>query len=71
MGEALRNFLAFWSGDRRHYRTPSNILAAMQDEREARARGDCRAIGHARQRLRQARHDGLRRELESTRSAYQ
>lgn len=56
---ALRNFLAFWSGGRRHYRTPHDVLAAMQDEREARARNDCRAVGEARRRARQARLDGL------------
>lgn len=68
---ALRNFLAWWTGGHKRLRVPHDVLAAMQDEREARARNDTRAIGHARQRLRQARLDGLRRELESTRSAFQ
>lgn len=68
---SLRNFLAWWTGRPKAYRTPHAVLEAMQDEREARARNDCRAIHNARQRLRQARHDGLRRELETSRSAYQ
>jgi len=54
----LCNFLAFWTG-RKRLRTPPAVLRAMQDERDARARNDCQAIGHARQRLRQARHEGL------------
>ena len=67
---ALRNFLAFWVGPKR-YRTPHAVLQAMQDERDARARNDCRAVGKARQRLRQARHEGLRREVEFHKGVFQ
>ena len=56
---ALRNFLAWWTCGCRHYRTPHAVLEAMQDEREARARNDCRKVGEARRRARQARLDGL------------
>ena len=55
---ALRNFLAFWTG-RKRYRTPHAVLEAMQDERDARARNDCRKVGEARRQLRHARLDGL------------
>lgn len=55
---SLRNFLAWWIGPK-HLRTPHAVLEAMQDEREARARNDCRAVGEARRRARQARLDGL------------
>jgi hypothetical protein len=55
---SLRNFLAFWTG-RKRYRTPHAVLEAMQAEREARARNDCRKVGEARRRVRQARLDGL------------
>lgn len=54
---ALRNFLAYWTSPK--VRTPRAVLEAMQDEREARARNDCRAVGEARRRARQARLDGL------------
>jgi len=57
----LRNFLAFWSG-RKRLRTPPAVLQAMQDEREALRRGWTQGVHQARQRLRQARHEGLKQE---------
>jgi len=59
----LRNFLAYWTRGPKHLRTPPAVLQAMQDERDARARNCCRDIHQARQRLRQARHEGLKQEL--------
>jgi len=59
---ALRNALAWWSG-RRRYRTPHAILEAQQDERDALRRGWTQGVHQARQRLRQARHEGLKQEL--------
>ena len=60
---ALRNFLAWWTGGRRHYHTPRAILAAQEAEREAIRRGCCRDVHAARQRLREARLEGLRQEV--------
>jgi hypothetical protein len=60
-----------WDWSRRWRTPPKPVADAIGAEREARARNDCRAVGEARRRARQARHDGLRRELETSRSAYQ
>jgi len=55
---SLRHFLAYWIGPK-GYRTPHNVLQAMQAEREALRRGWTQGVHQARQRLRQARLDGL------------
>ena len=60
----LRHFLTIWTRPTRPLpRTPKAVAEALQAEREARARNECRAIGYARQRARQARLEGLRREV--------
>lgn len=61
---ALRQFLAVWIAPARTApRLPRDVAEAMEAERHAMAHNRCRAIGAARRRLRQARHDGLRQEL--------
>ena len=57
-------FVAFWTRPARHPpRLARVLISAMEAERAARERGDTRALHAARQRLRQARHEGLRFEI--------
>ena len=60
----LRQFLAMWTKAAQRSRpVPKAVAEAMEAERDARVRNACRAIGKARQRKRQVRHEGLRREV--------
>lgn len=60
----LLQFLELWATPTPpSRRLPRELVAAMRDVSDARERRDCRAIGQARQRLRQARHAGLSREV--------
>lgn len=60
----LLQFLLIWATPKPPpRRLPRELVAAMRDVTDARERRDCRAIGQARQRLRQARHAGLSREV--------
>lgn len=60
---ALLRFLSYWQTPApRAPALPADIAAAMRDVFDAEARNDCRALGEARQRLRQLRKEGLLRE---------
>lgn len=61
---ALLQFIALWAKPTPlPRRLPRELVEALRDADAAKARNDCRAIGKARQRLRQARHAGLSREV--------
>lgn len=62
----LRQFLSAWIAPApQPTRLPQAVAEAIDAASAARARNDCRKLGMARQRLRQARLDGLRRERAS------
>lgn len=61
---ALRHFLAFWTTPTPTPQKPLHeIMELMRAVDEAAARNDCKSVGQARRRLREARNAGLSREI--------